>query len=279
MPERNLLALLSGKAAGTLIYIVGAVAISAGYATAALAQDSRVTTEKGKECQPGRCQSARELLAEGKDFKLNATQSSVSMKDAIRDAHNMNSQARKLNSGLKLQPGALDQYKKDLAAFASHVSAYKAHLAQVEKDLGHCSSNEKLYAEHMRKYGLHTNKFHMPDVPPPAICEELVLSEAENARLANQLKQDRERLARVEMELADSEAQLRDSIKQNKHADDALRNRSRLAEEERRLSGEFASLKTEYDLLDTQHSALKNGGVAPGALGIGSVAGKVRGSK
>ncbi len=227
--------------------------------------------------QPGRAESARELLAEGKDFKLNASQTSVSMQDAIKKARGLSGQAGSLSTSLKkAAPGALDQYKRDLGAFSSHVGAYKAHLEQVEKELGHCKASEKAYAEHLRKYSLHTDQFHIPNVPPPHICEELQISEAENARLANQLKIDRERLAQAEMSLAESEAGLKDSLRQNQHADQALLKRSRMLEEERKLAGEFESLKTELDLLNTQHRALTGGKTTP-SLGLGKVSGKVKG--
>ena len=227
--------------------------------------------------QPGRLESARELLAEGKDFKLNASQTSVSMQDAIKKARGLSGQAGTLSTNLKkAPPGALDQYKRDLGAFSSHVGAYKAHLEQVEKELGHCKSSEKAYAEHLRKYSLHTDQFHIPNIPPPHICEELQISEAENARLANQLKIDRERLAQAEMSLAESEAQLKDSLRQNQHADQALLKRSRMLEEERKLAGEFETLKTELDLLNSQHRALTGGKTTP-SLGLGKVSGKVKG--
>lgn len=227
--------------------------------------------------QPGRIESARELLAEGKDFKLNASQTSVSMQDAIKKARGLSGQAGTLSTNLKkAPPGALDQYKRDLGAFSSHVGAYKAHLEQVEKELGHCKSSEKAYAEHLRKYSLHTDQFHIPNIPPPHICEELQISEAENARLANQLKIDRERLAQAEMSLAESEAQLKDSLRQNQHADQALLKRSRMLEEERKLAGEFETLKTELDLLNSQHRALTGGKTTP-SLGLGKVSGKVKG--
>lgn len=224
--------------------------------------------------QPGRLQSARELLAESKDFKLNASQSSVNMQDAIRRARNLGKGATSLKGRLGAE--AIDQYHKDLGDFQKHVQSYRAHLEQVEKDLGHCKETEKAYNEHLKKTKLHTTQFHLPDIPPPHLCPNMMLSEAENARLANQMKQDRERLALSEMELAEREAQLKDAVKDSANQDEALRKRNRLTEEERKLAGEFAGLKTELDLLNSQHRALLGGSTAP-AVGVGNVSGKVKG--
>ncbi|NJL73102.1 MAG: hypothetical protein HC888_16935 [Candidatus Competibacteraceae bacterium] len=208
---------------------------------------------------------------------MNASQTVSACRTPSRKPSVMSGQAGSLSTSLKnAAPGALDQYKRDLGTFSSHVGAYKAHLEQVEKELGHCKSSEKAYAEHLRKYSLHTDQFHIPNVPPPHICEELQISEAENARLANQLKIDRERLAQAEMSLAENEARLKDSLRQNQHADQALLKRSRMLEEERKLAGEFESLKTELDLLNTQHRALTGSKTTP-SLGLGKVSGKVKG--
>lgn len=228
--------------------------------------------------QPGRVESARELIAEGKEIKLHAEQSSVSLQDAIRRARGLSKGATSLKGRLGADlPGAVDQYHRDLNDFQDHVKSYRAHLEQVEKDLGHCKETEKLYQEHLKKYTLHTMNFHVPDIPPPHMCPAMQLSEGENTRLANQMKADRQRLAVSEMELAEREAQLRDSLKNDKHADEALLNRSRLTEEERKLAGEFAGLKTELELLNTQHQALLGGSSRPG--GLGRVTGVVRQNK
>ncbi len=251
---------------GRLLFSVGLLACSQGLIT------NDACAAEHEVCQSAsRIESARELLAEGKDFRLNASQSSVNMQDAIRKARGLNEQARKLQAS----QADLDQYNRDLKAFKAHVDAYRAHMQQVGRDLGHCRASEKAYAEHVRKYSLHTDQFHMPNVPPPHICEELQLSEEENAKMANQLRNDRDRLARAEAELAQSEARLNDKVAENDHADRALLNRSRLAEEEKKLSSEFAALKTELELLNTQHGVLR--GKTPTASGgIGQVKGQVK---
>jgi len=220
-----------------------------------------IKTIADQECtQPGRVQSARELIAEGKDFRLNASQSTVDMKDAIRKARGLTGGANKL---IKMKAGDIDQYKADLDAFKNHVGSYKAHLDQVEHDLGHCKETERLYQEHAKKYTMHVDQYHLPPIPPPHLCPGMRISESENTKISNQMRGDQERLARAELELSNAEGRLANARQEDAHADGELLKRSKIVDQERNLAGEFESLKTELSLLNTQHKALLSGGLLP----------------
>ncbi|MBP6746223.1 hypothetical protein KA344_13390 [bacterium] len=225
--------------------------------------------------QPGRVESARELIAEGKDFRLNASQSTVNMRDAIRNARGLTGGANKLT---KMTAAHVDQYKSDLNAFRDHVNLYRAHLDQVERDIGHCKEAEKQYKEHAKKYTMHVDQYHLPPIPPPHLCPNMMISQAENAKLAHQMQADQERLARAELDLSNAEGRLANAKRENANADGELLKRSKVVEAERNLAGEFESLKTELSLLNTQHKALLAGGkLAAPTLGVSKVSGTVKG--
>lgn len=240
-----------------------------------VAAREKIITIPDSECtQPGRVESARELIAESKDFKLNASQSTVNMKDAIRKARGLTGGANKLT---RMSAGDLQQYQADVAAFRDHVNSYKAHLAEVERSVGHCKEAEKQYQEHAKKYTMHVDQYHLPPIPPPHLCPGMVMTEAENNKLANQLRGDQERLARAELDLSNAEGRLANASRENAHADGELLKRSKIVEAERNLAGEFDSLKTELSLLNTQHKAMLNGGkLKTPSLGVSKVSGSVK---
>jgi hypothetical protein len=242
----------------------------------ATASPSKPKTIANELCtQPGRVESARELIAEGKDFRLNASQSTVNMRDAIRNARGLTGGANKLT---KMSAAHADQYKSDLNAFREHVNLYKAHLDQVERDIGHCKETERLYKEHAKKYTMHVDQYHLPPIPPPHLCPGMMISEAENAKLSHQMQADQERLARAELDLSNAEGRLANAKRENANADGELLKRSKVVEAERNLAAEFESLKTELSLLNTQHKALfARGKLANPSLGVSKVSGTVKG--
>lgn len=242
----------------------------------ATASPSKPKTIANEFCtQPGRVESARELIAEGKDFRLNASQSTVNMRDAIRNARGLTGGANKLT---KMSAAHADQYQSDLNAFREHVNLYKAHLDQVERDIGHCKETERQYKEHAKKYTMHVDQYHLPPIPPPHLCPGMMISEAENAKLSHQMQADQERLARAELDLSNAEGRLANARRENANADGELLKRSKVVEAERNLAAEFESLKTELSLLNTQHKALFAGGkLANPSLGVSKVSGTVKG--
>lgn len=241
------------------------------YGGAAIAQDQQkvhcISDAESERLQPGRVESAQMLIAEGDEFKLNASQSSVQMQDAIKRARGLAGQGRGLKDA--------NQYKLDVQAFNDHVNAYRAHLTQVEESIGHCKEAEAQYEEHKRKLSLHTEKFHIPEIPPPHTCPGMISAEATNDQIANQLKNDRTELYKAELDLAGTEKKLAQSLQRNNQADARLADRSRILEAERKLQGEFAALQTELGLLNIQHDQLVKGGSLP-QLKLQKVTGKVK---
>ena len=226
-----------------------------------------ISDAESEQLQPGRVESAKWLIADGDQFKLNASQSSVQMQEAIKRARGLSGQGRGLKDA--------NQYKLDVQAFNDHVNAYRAHLAQVEKSLGHCKEAEAQYEEHKRKLSLHTEKYHIPEIPPPHTCPGMISAESTNDQIAHQLKNDRTELYKAEAELAGTEKKLAQTLERNNQADARLADRSRILEAERKLQGEFAALQTELGLLNIQHDQLVKGGNLP-QLKMQRVSGRVK---
>jgi hypothetical protein len=213
-------------------------------------------------CQPGRIESAQNLIAQAKVIKLRASQTHVDTAAAIQGAAALGQEAQRLNAKLRaLPPGAIDTYKSDLGAFEQHAGAYQAHLAEVEKQLGFCKATEAAYREHLAELSLHTQVFHMPNIRPPHVCHQMGVGEEETARMANSMKSDMERQAASEAQLATTEAALRTAQEHSQEANAQLLRRFEMMEAERKLAGEFAALKTEFELLHTQHDALVHAGI------------------
>ena len=208
-------------------------------------------------CQPGRVESARQLIAQEKKFQLNAKQYHLNAASSINNARTLKGKADKL----KLQSGAIDsnspkEFKAAIDAFTDHAKLYRAHLNELERTLGYCKASEAEYKRNLKQYTLHTEKYHVESIRPPHICGELQLTTSESNSMANSMRVDAQRVNKSEVELAASEAKLKSVIDGSKHASETLAKRSKLQEEERKLAGEFAALKTEYELLEIQRTAL-----------------------
>lgn len=230
-----------------------------------------------EECcsQPGRIESAKHLIAQSEKFKLKASQFHLGASDAINNAKKLQGQAEKLRgiSG-SVDAGAPKEYQANLQAFKDHATQYKAHLNQVEQQLGFCKASEAEYKQQLKDYSLHVEQFHMPNIRPPHICGQLQISQQQASQIANSMRADQQRLMRSEAELANTEANLENAMQSSMGADASLYHRSQLAEAERKLAGEFASLKTEYELLKIQHDSLS--GAKTPAASFKSVRGKIK---
>ncbi len=225
--------------------------------------------------QPGRIESAKHLIAQSEKFKLKASQFHAGASDAINNAKKLQGQADKLR-GLSgsLDANAPKEFQANLQAFKDHASQYKAHLEQVEKQLGFCKASEAEYNQQVKDYSLHVEQFHIPSIRPPHICGELQVSERQASHMANSMREDQMRLMRSEAQLAESEQGLENAMQRSISSDGQLYKRSQLAEAERKLAGEFASLKTEYEMLKVQRNALL-GAKAPAST-VKSVHGKIK---
>ncbi len=211
--------------------------------------------------QAGRVESAKEIIDQSKSFKLNATESSIHLKDAIQRARMLKGETNKLTG--QLEKGNIDQYKKNLAAFLEHADKYKAHLAQTEQVLGHCKASEDAYKQqlsswknHIDSYHIRISNFDIGSLRPPRVCPGMNVSVGESNQMANSMRTDAQRLILSQQALQKAEDKLNLAVQAMPGADAQVANRSRLLEHERQLSGEFASLKTELELLNTQYKTI-----------------------
>lgn len=232
-------------------------------------------------CQKGRVESAEKIIDKSKEFKLNAAQSSIQLKDAIKRARTLKGETNQLAG--KLEKGNLDQYKKNLAAFIEHAEKYKLHLAQTEKDLGHCKASEDAYKTQLNAWKNHIDSYHLriPNMPladlrPPRVCPRMNVSVGEANQLANSMRTDTQNLYRSQQELAEAEARLSNALNASPGADAQLASRAKLRDAEEKLAGEFASLKTELELLNTQYKAIAKTSDPRGTVTISQVSAQVK---
>lgn len=222
-------------------------------------------------CQPGRIDSAKHILAQVAQFKLQASQSRVDIQKAVSEASKLRSQAGTL---AKVPPGSAANYKSSLQQFATHAEQYRNHLLTLENQIGTCHQTEQAYNAQLNEYALHVSQFHIADIPPPHICGHLNYSEGQAANVANSMRADMQRLAQSEAQLASAESRLAIAVDNSVQQDQNLLKRSVNNEGERQLQAEYARLKTEYDLLNIQHRALIGAGLKDPARLV-RVSGKV----
>jgi hypothetical protein len=223
-------------------------------------------------CQPGRCESARAIIAQADTFKMKASQFHTDSAALIRDAEKLRGQAGKID------PSARSTYEADLAAFKAHAAAYHAHQLDVERNVGFCKQAQAEYEQMVSQLSLHTQIFHDPNLPnirPPHVCKKMNIDAGDAQRYNNQLRVDAARVDASEVQLQAAEDRLATAAARNAAADAPLEAKSRVLDAERQLTGEFAALKTEYDLLHTQHDALTAAGIVKGPS-LTKVSGKVR---
>jgi len=235
-------------------------------------------------CQPGRAESAKEIIDQSKNFKLNATESNVRLKDAIQRARMLKGETNKLTG--ELQKGHVDAYKRNLAAFMEHAEKYKSHLLKTEADYGHCKASEAAYKNqlsiwkaHIDSYHIRIPNFNLADLRPPRACPEMNTSVQESDNLVNSMRTDTQRLITSQRELQTAQARLQTALQANSGQDVQVLNRSKLLESERQLAGEFASLKTELELLNTQYKTIAKTSDPKGTVAISKVSAQIKSSK
>ncbi len=250
-------------------------------ASAANAQSEPSSTKQDSCCQTGRAESAQEIIDQSKNFKLNATQSNIRLKDAIQRARMLKGETNKLAG--ELEAGHIDAYKKNLAAFMEHAEKYKSHLLKTEQDYGHCKASEAAYKNqltawksHIDSYHIRIPNFNLGELRPPRVCPQMNTSVQESDSLANSMRTDTQRLIISQRELQVAQARLTNAMVANSAQDTQVLNRSKLLEAERQLSGEFASLKTELELLNTQYKAIAKTSDPQGTVAISKVSGQVK---
>ncbi len=222
-------------------------------------------------CDVEREAQARRLIESARQFMQTAREHHKTTELLIAEAKKLKGQARILEKknvappAKRLSPAeykaALQQFDQDINLFKQHASAYSQHLDSFRRQVGECSSNQARYEEQAREYTLHTNRYHVPNVPPPHICVDLNMTESEARTVANTYRSDRERLVRAETELREQENLLKRAEQASSKADDVAVKQSERAQKEKEIAGEFAKLKQEYELIEIERKSLDNSGV------------------
>ncbi|MCW5823807.1 MAG: hypothetical protein KIT34_13460 [Cyanobacteria bacterium TGS_CYA1] len=246
--------------------------------------EAQEKTDGDECCKPGRVESAKEIIDQSKNFKLNATETNIRLKDAIQRARMLKGETNKLTG--ELEKGHVDAYNKNLAAFMEHADKYKAHLLKTEQDYGHCKASEAAYKtqlsawkSHIDSYHIRIPNFNLGDLRPPRACPAMNTSVQESDNLVNSMRTDTQRLITSQRELQVAQARLANALQANSGQDVQVLNRSKLLEAERQLAGEFASLKTELELLNTQYKAIAKTSDPKGTVTISKVSGSIKSQK
>lgn len=222
-------------------------------------------------CDPEREAQARRLIDSATHFMRTAREHHKTTELLIAEAKKLKGQASVLEKKATAPPSkrlspaqykaALSQFDQDVQLFKQHANAYNQHIDAFRKQIGECSANQAQYEAQAKEYTLHTNRYHVPNVPPPHICITLDMTESEAQTMAHTYRNDRERLVKAEAELRNQESLLRRAEANSNRADDVLMKQAGRAERERNIAGEFAKLKQEYELIEIQRKALDNSGV------------------
>lgn len=227
--------------------------------------------------QARRIESASKLIREFDRFsqrarKLhkNLTLEIAQATGEISEIRTLRGEARKLQTMMPSTPLKLSkaQYQAALQQFNAHVNEFRLHAgayydsrAKFSRDIGECKTNQKQYEEYARKYQLHTEEFHIPNVTPPHVCGTLNLSSEEALRLSGTLRSDLVRAAAAEAQLQNEEQRLRAAEHVSSMHDGMVMAQAMRERREQELAAAFGRLRQEYELLTAEKSAL--GGRVP----------------
>jgi hypothetical protein len=185
---------------------------------------------------------------------------------------------------------ALNQYSSDISKFAEHAQLYNLHLAKFNTEIGACHANDQAYADNLKKYGMHINEFHLPNlrlpstaiatglIRPPHLCRAMVVSEGEASHITNSYFNDQLRLLDAQQRLETAESQLQASQQGVGLARQKLETEIKRGQGERDLAIEFGKLREEYDLLKTEQERIASANkLAAPPASKGTVSTKVQG--
>jgi hypothetical protein len=159
---------------------------------------------------------------------------------------------------------ALSQYSNDISKFAEHAQQYDSHLQKFNSEIGACHASDQAYADNLKKYEMHLQEFHVPNlrlpsvalatgaIRPPHLCRAMVVSEGQAAQITGTYFNDQLRLVEAQQKLQLAEKQLRDTQKGIGLANQKLETEIKRGQGERDLAVEFGKLREEYDLLKTE---------------------------
>lgn len=221
-------------------------------------------------CDPQREQQARRLIDSATQFIKTAQEHRLSSELLIAEAKKLKGQARILEKKTAVPPSkrlspaqykaAVAQFEGDVELFKQHAKKYNEHMNAFRRQVGECSSNQARYEAQAREYSLHSNRYHVGNIPPPHICVDLNFTESEARTVANSYLEDRKRLVQAEQELNEQERLLKRAESASLQADKTVVQQAERAQREREIAGEFAKLKQEYELIEIERKALDKSG-------------------
>lgn len=265
------------------IYKLGMISIALGLA---LSPPGSAQCKYDPVC---RVKDAQDLLAQTKKYCQSSQRLHAQVEKTIEIAQTLKGHATDLEikvnetvlaphlKGVQLK-AAQGQFASDLKSFKAHADEYAAHVQQFRRTVGECKANAAQYAAEVRRYELHTEVFHIPNIRPPHICGELNMSQGEASHIANQMASDQGRLMRAEQMLADAQTKLNATMAVVPGLQGQVLNENRRAREEKLLLQEFSRLKAEYDTLAVEHAALVGRNMR-GTISSKTVSGKIKNSK
>lgn len=248
-----------------------------------------------KECcvegQEGRVESAVEIKREFDDFIDRGRKLHESFDILIAQTKSLKGRASQLHTvptnvtpvklkGRELQE-ATRQFQIDVSQFKKNADTYRAHLEDFRRQIGECAAAQDAYNEAQKKYEMHCQQYHIPNIPPPHICLELNVSASEAGGIAQQLMSDQMRAIRAEHELRSTNAQVRDLENASAKVDGYLQKQALRLKKEQELAAEFGKLREEYDLLEIERQAIESSRTASkpaaGTVARPTVKGKIKG--
>jgi hypothetical protein len=229
-----------------------------------------------------RMESARRIVADCAAFTQSGNQLIAQMQKSTAEAKTLSGQARKYESKVApvMQPlkgpklaAAKKMFQADLAAFSQHARAYREHTESVRRQFGQCEASRRAYEANRKKYELHTDDFHMENIPPPHICIVMVDGMDGATMTEGKVRDYAKRMVEAELDLMKKEQRLANALKNSALIDQDVRKQHEVNLQEQALVTEFAQLQEEYRQLQVEKNALKSRGVS---VPVGTVHGKVR---
>lgn len=224
-----------------------------------------------------RSQTALEITKNCNAFTKRAEQLIAQANDASARAKRLNGSAKTFGTTFapKIRPlkgarlaEARRMYQSDLSQFASHVSEYREHNADVRKAFGQCAASRAAYEKNKNSYALHCKEFHMEDLPPPHVCVTMEQAVSNSDSAAGRLKSSVKRLVDSQIELMKTESRLNAAIANSTAVDLDVRKQHEMNLKEQDLAVEFAKLEEEYKQLDVEKRTLTASGVKSAATTV-----------
>lgn len=205
------------------------------------------------------------LIAQAKNLKGRATQ----LHTVPTNLPPVKLQGRQLHE-------AKNQFNIDVQKFKDNADLYRAHLDEFRKQVGECAAAQAAYKEACKRYEMHCQQYHMPNIEPPHICLEMDMSASQASDVAASLMNDQMRAIRAERELRDTNEKVRDLEQASAKADVNAEKQAQRMKREQELAAEFGRLRQEYDLLEIERKAIDHSQTASNKIVRPSVSAKIK---